>query len=836
MRPRHWIAALLLAVTGCKSAEDTGELGESAGRSSTESAARPRILLLGLDGADFDTVDRLIAEGRLPNLARLKAEGSCGRARSMEPMLSPILWTTIATGRLPEDHGVGWFMVENDATGQRVPVTSSVRRCKAIWNVLDERELSSGIIGWWATYPAEPVDGFIVTDSFAFHNFGVTGDRAASDLGKVHPLSLLDAVDELRVTPETLSVETVRRILPMSDDEIAALQGRPLDFADPRSHLLHILATAETYTNLGLSLLEERPTDLFAVYYEGIDSVSHLFQRFAAPRMESIGEEEFARYKDVVDNFYEYQDEILGRYLQRIPEETTVVLVSDHGFAVGDERPREGDKVVVAEAHLWHQPDGILIARGPNIRPGKPVYGSNLLDVAPTLLYALGLPVARDMPGKVVVDLFRGSWLESNVVQRIASYEGNAAPRERVETRANPGTPEPTEPTEVDAEVAGMVEERLRALGYIGDSEDESSPEIHVNLGERCFAKGDLAQALRMRPEDPGARLWLGRVLVAQRRFDDAEQLLEETARIVPGAAEVTVMQATVATETGRLEEAAALLEGARSTHPDHIGVLLALCDVQSRRGLSEQALAAADAALQIAPESLVARYNRAVVLHTSGHAEEAIAEYQRILAIDAANVRTLTNLGQILLATEDRREEGIRCFRTAQELAPDSFETNFNLATVLVQDSALDEAEPLLRTATRARPDDFQARRLLAIVYAFTNRVPKAFDEWRRLSVLHPAQIEPWYRLARILWMSGQPLESSAALHRAAALNHDEAAQLVADDPVFEGKPLDELLAMTADPTEEPPTELEGSPTGDGGRDAASDGVPGAAERSSDG
>jgi tetratricopeptide (TPR) repeat protein len=460
--------------------------------------------------------------------------------------------------------------------------------------------------------------------------------------------------------------------------------------------------------------------------------------------------------------------------------------------------------------------------------------------VAPTLLYALGLPVARDMPGKVVVDLFRGSWLEANAVQRIASYERDATAREPAVSVT--GSPEPA-PPEVDPEVAGMVEERLRALGYIGDSEEESSPEIHVNLGERCFAKGDLAQAeqefrsaLRMRPEDPGARLWLGRVLVAQRRFDDAETFLEETARIVPGAAEVTVLQATVATETGRLEEAAALLEGARASHPEHLGILLALCDVQSRRGLAEPALQAADAALRIAPESLVARFNRAVVLHAAGRADEAIAKFERILAIDSVNVRTLTNLGQLLLSMEDRRGDGIRCFRTAHELAPDSFETSFNLSTLLVQDGAFEEAEPLLRNATRARPDDYQARRMLAVVYAFTDRIPKAFNEWQRLTVLHPAQIEPWYRLARILWMSGQPLESSAALHRAAALDHDAAAQLVADDPVFEGKPLDELLAMTSDPSQPAAIDADGAMPERASQDAEARSGEGAKDHASDG
>ncbi|MEW6742486.1 MAG: alkaline phosphatase family protein [Planctomycetota bacterium] len=111
----------------------------------------PKVLLVGIDGAEWDVINPLIEQGRLPNLARLKREGIYGTLRSFEPILSPIIWTNIATGKTPEKHGIGWFMVQSEKTGRRLPVTSRVRKCQALWSMLAKRSLTAGIVGWWAT-------------------------------------------------------------------------------------------------------------------------------------------------------------------------------------------------------------------------------------------------------------------------------------------------------------------------------------------------------------------------------------------------------------------------------------------------------------------------------------------------------------------------------------------------------------------------------------------------------------------------------------------------------------------------------------------------------------
>ena len=158
-------AATALALLGLLAA-----LGTDAAcrRGSSGPDAAPRVFLIGLDGLDPLLLERHAAEGRVPNLARLMREGAWGPLRSREPLLSPLLWTTIATGQRPQDHGILDF-VEPGPDGKAVPITSTRRRVPALWNVASEFDVTSGFVGWYASWPAETTRGFLVSDRLAFH-------------------------------------------------------------------------------------------------------------------------------------------------------------------------------------------------------------------------------------------------------------------------------------------------------------------------------------------------------------------------------------------------------------------------------------------------------------------------------------------------------------------------------------------------------------------------------------------------------------------------------------------------------------------------------------------
>ena len=148
----------------------------------------PKVAIFGIDAADWRVIDPLIAAGHLPTFARLKQTGGVGVMRSEPPLLSPIIWTTIATGREPEDHGVLDFMVDTPGGGQ-APVTGGARRVKAIWEIWSGANRNVLVTGWWATWPADHVRGVLVSDRLATPHLR---DRARPEIGLVFPASTVE--------------------------------------------------------------------------------------------------------------------------------------------------------------------------------------------------------------------------------------------------------------------------------------------------------------------------------------------------------------------------------------------------------------------------------------------------------------------------------------------------------------------------------------------------------------------------------------------------------------------------------------------------------------------
>ncbi|MGI0148654.1 MAG: alkaline phosphatase family protein, partial [Thermoplasmata archaeon] len=147
-----FVVAAILAVPSCSSSPVSG-----------------RVLVLGLDGMDPRIVDLLMSEGRLPNFAKLRQQGAYAPLTSAKPLLSPVVWTTIATGKTPDLHRIGHFVAINQQTGEQLPVTSRMRKVRALWNILSEAGRSVSIVGYWATWPAETVKGSIVSDHLCYH-------------------------------------------------------------------------------------------------------------------------------------------------------------------------------------------------------------------------------------------------------------------------------------------------------------------------------------------------------------------------------------------------------------------------------------------------------------------------------------------------------------------------------------------------------------------------------------------------------------------------------------------------------------------------------------------
>ena len=135
---------------------------------SEEVKSKKKVLVIGWDSADWKVIDPLIQQGKMPALKGLIERGVYGKIQTLDPPLSPMLWTSIATGFRADKHGIGGFIEPMpDGTGLR-PVTTTSRKVKAIWNILHHHDYKSNVVAWWPSNPAEPINGVMVSN--LFHN------------------------------------------------------------------------------------------------------------------------------------------------------------------------------------------------------------------------------------------------------------------------------------------------------------------------------------------------------------------------------------------------------------------------------------------------------------------------------------------------------------------------------------------------------------------------------------------------------------------------------------------------------------------------------------------
>lgn len=729
-----------------------------------------RAVIIGIDSADWMMIDMLIEEGGMPNLASLKERGAWGEIDTLTDIpLSPVIWTSVATGMSPAKHGVTWFMVDQP-DGTRVPVRSSNRKTEAIWNIVDSKGLESTIVGWWASYPAEPLEhGTIVSDAVGVHGFGSTA-RGGDDSTKVSPPELFDHIDSLMPVEQQITAEFALRFMHMSEDEYDRLKFDPARMSKPHplspTHLFQQYAvTAQGYTRIGEELLAE-DFDLAMLYFEQVDSFSHLFMKYDAPKLEWVDQASYDRYKDLVREWYRYQDELLGRLLAKIDLETTAIFIlSDHGFKVGDRRIQSSQTVDIKKAHLDHEKEGIFLAVGPHIRPGGRVSGASVIDITPTVLHYLGLPVGKDMDGKVLAQAFDDEFMQDNPITYVGSYE----------TGARTGIA-----NEAGDEDYGDVEAGLQALGYMGSEDDlddeseegESSPELHNNLGRILLGRGEMDEALAefkkalaLDENNAEALLNMARVHQAEGRVLFAQHLAERALSVDPNSVGALAQLAESKRDQGLLKDAVRLYEQALVMNDSQPSLFLGLGDVLQRDERYAEAEVAFKKALGLDPDSFAAHYNLGVTYAQMGRREDAIASYY-----DAAEkgenhpqvAFVWNNLGA-LHRDAGENDEALTSFVKAAELSPLHLEARFNAAMIYMERDAATDAIKLFEEAKQIQPNHELVNTWLGLAYLREEQVEDAHRCLLLVRRLHPSNWHATIGLASILKGVGNDAEAEA-------------------------------------------------------------------------
>lgn len=381
-----------------------------------------RVRVVGIDGLEAGMAEQMLARGAMPHLGTLLARGARARLVAEPERVPAIVWTTIATGRGPEAHGIRAAGVRR-LPGMRTPVpqaenrlvaalgatadllritraqppTSVLRSVKTFWNVASDKGLRVGVVNWWATWPADAVNGYVVSDRAVFKL-----DKGGAPDREVYPPELF---------------ETLRALLPPAGAEPteAVARARRLD-------LFH--------SDAARRLRGGRPPDLEALYLPGLDIVTT--QELGEAPMADLAS--LDRRLDAVRAYYAFADGLIAGAAEDLGAGDVLVLVGDPGrLARSGATPAEGL---------------LVLAGGPVVAAGDLGRVSSR-DVAPTVLHLVGLPVSGELDGRALEGALAAGFRAAHPLRHVAGYGRRPAA------------------TPAESAFDTQMLEELRSLGYI---------------------------------------------------------------------------------------------------------------------------------------------------------------------------------------------------------------------------------------------------------------------------------------------------------------------------------------------------------------------------------
>jgi predicted AlkP superfamily pyrophosphatase or phosphodiesterase/Flp pilus assembly protein TadD len=535
----------------------------------------PRLIFLGLDGADWQLLDRYMTDGTMPNLARLVAGGDKRVLKTQHPPLSPLVWTSMMTGVSPLEHRILDFTRFNPSTHEREPITSDERAVPAVWNMATIDGKHVDVFGLWATYPAEPINGTLVSDRLFSFQF----DEASPPPGAVSP-----AADEpwarqvaSRVAKET-GFDALHDYVPsLTRAEYAKLAANPNAFANPVTALRRVLIETEVMHRLAKDRIARDKPELAIVYIQGTDAIGHLFAPFAPPKLDAVSQADYDRYHDVPRRYFAHVDALIGDYAALAQSSgAKLVIASDHGFVWGEGRSPVSS-TAVATAAKWHREDGIFVHW-----PGRYARDVTRADeICSVLLDLLGMP--RD----------------------VSSYRRRFVARKSA----------------VPAAAANDELAKLKSLGYVGSSEPSRGTGTRTagsynNEGLLLREHGDdtaaiaaFENALRVDANSASA-MWNLSELLRESHRDDARatQLLERAIELDPNEPRWLMVRGRYALERQDCDAALKDFHRAEALAPNEAIVFASIGAAELCLGNDAAARTAFDRSLQLDPNQPLPR------------------------------------------------------------------------------------------------------------------------------------------------------------------------------------------------------------------------------------
>ncbi len=745
-------------------------------------SAPRKLLLLGWDSADWKLLKPLMEAGQLPHLARLVEQGCMGSISTLHPVYSPMLWTSIATGKRPYQHGVlGFSEPLPDRSGVR-PVSSLSRRCRAFWNIFHQQGWTGHVVGWWPSHPAEPIRGSMISN-LCHRAVGPPDQPWPVPPGGMHPPELVETFADLRFNPNELTVDMLEAFIP---------KVREIDQAKDQRLAggMRTLAECVTVHNWGLWLAEHTEWDYLCVYYDAMDHFGHGFMKYHPPQRKGIKDRDFELYSNVLTGAAKFHDLMLGAMLAKVPPDTTVVLLSDHGFHPDELRPTSLAPIPAGPA-AEHSDFGILVVRGPDFKKDELLHGASILDITPTLLALQGLPLGEDMDGRPLL----GAWEQPPVVKYIPTWD---------DVPGEDGRHPPEYRQDAESEKAAL--DQLVALGYVAKPPAnveqhvaQTQLELDFNEAEALMDGGRDADAFpildRLNREFPEEYRFALRLALCCRtlgRMDDLRRVvkdLDEVRRPAAEAARADLKQWREEVETRvkarkeAAEQAKAAKEAEAKAPPEEPSEPTPVDEAEGEdHGAAVEAKVEAEEAQR--PEPLLTREERAEIAALRKRAAlslhgidflkgvVALADKRPIAALnhlDAAS-QSMSNRPGIHLQTGQayarlgKWNDARHAFDRALELDKDNPHALVGLARVSLGERRFEEAAGFALAAIQRLHHYPLAHFLLGLALIRLKHGERALAAWETTLQLNPNYWPAHVRLARA-FRKGAPRK--AAFHR---------------------------------------------------------------------
>lgn len=572
-----------------------------------------RVAIFAIDGADWELISELSSDGRIPNIAALVRGGATASMQTIQPTVSPMLWTTAATGVPPDRHGIIDFFAGG------APVESYARRAPALWEIAEAFSRHSTVVNWWASWPPPSLPTVVY-------------DSPVEQLqGAVHPPETAARVRGQEVPPSTVGSEQVRRFLNISAAEYDEATSTN-DPAQPVQVFRGALAKTWNDHRVALSLYREQSPLMFMMQYEGTDVVNHLFGPYHPPYREGIAQVEYRKYWPAVANYYSEVDRLIGEWMQVLPEDTTVILMSAHGFRWGTGRPRV--QPVGRAALSDHRNPGIFLAYGNHVAPARTSRTITLYDVVPTALAILGLPQSQEMPGQVATWAFKDITPVQSV--GIVSYS------EFFDGR--PGA----------ASVRGDAKryrQSLQAIGHLLDPNRTEAPVLDED-------GAPVAETAQLAPGQSGYYAYynnLGIQLKRQGKAKEAVEAFQKAIDINPNRPAPYLNMAMALFEKQQYTSAdAVFVQAASKGLPNGDRWFVDFAALYRKNNMTSRAVQILLKGKELFPQSYLIAANLGSALAQADRYTEGQPELERALGLQPSSTLALNNLGMLYAKKED--------------------------------------------------------------------------------------------------------------------------------------------------------------------------------------